>query len=1255
MQESSEEAGPSNTSNPNKPNNSTSANPTFPSHPHPTRIHFPNPNINTQPHINAQPSNTNSRANVKTSLNLNNAIAGSSKDTSTSARRRVVSVDAGNPYGSLRGTRSGLGATSGMGRRMPTMSMGATGTSGRRVASLESTDSKESQPDSSSADSGWGMGTFSDEYDLSHEDPRILQDVQRALKLKHRREARRKSGQLDGPVPAPGTGSLTMNRPSSPLRSSVFPISTSPTPVLTTTTDVTQPSSTSAPLAPSSTTTPSAPTASPISTLTAPSTADIDFSPSTGPSVVRVRVDPLRRLHPIPLSNDGGETLDWSGSGSVNGYGSEDEKSEKAEKSEKRWSLSVSRRGKEKEKEKDKERELLPSAEDLKRLEGLYVAKLSRIKSASSQSTSKKVAITADQIGRRYNLIYTSLLTPGSTLLPNHQSDITTTSASETDIKEFNLLKVSKWYSAQDPLVRSSLEKAEPFIWLKHLEKKRNLKQPKGEEGHKDKAGGEEDNVKEDPSATTTTRLPWHLSALIMEEYILAQSAKNHSHFPAFPVRNIPHLQPPLKPINPNPYAARSMRSIPEHPSSPDSATHTHDFGKDYVLGTNMPSPPDDGGGGGTGSLNDLLPPFIPSGYSTPSAYSAYSPPSVYSNYSPPSTYSTHSAPSQSQQSRSAPYTPRTPYTPYSPYTLLNNNNNNNPSTSPPSPQHGRISFEPLLDPPSFINRPSNESRRSLESTFSSIFSSGGGVGNTNTNTNTPAPGGAVFSSPASSRSRLHIRDSFGLRKPRSTTTAAAVNANDSDDGNGYGSSARNSATEQSDNGGGDRGEESFIHVESEEPETATPAPGVVSPTGNGGSGVVGPGSSGAVNVVGATVSPNAVGSNFNSHTALRANANTRNLRPLRPLRNRNSLPTTEEDRITLAIERKRKQEAEEAREDMEYELKAQLVASCKDSNAHIRSVLNHIAQHMREYEMCQASFIAGESQKGAGGSSHGGHGGHGAVAGAGGGGGRGGGGGFGYTAISPELFEAFSHDPANVTSSTKRLKTYRAVDDIHHRLTRQRAVFAEFLAQNSKDSGSDGPETQDILQAPIEDLMRTLKKLEHHRLDVVNREKEVSEMLRETQVVHAEVKKEYNSTLAHTSVVYPELSQIVALEESYKDQYQHLWDIGMDALTFILDSVTPFWRSYGKLIGDDVQDFLIVPLYRNEYTGEAKRYPIPRLPAGGVVGGGGVKVGEVGGADSGVLGGDFGAVVSGDWGGGGGGDAGGDGDVVGWVVGWGV
>lgn len=52
-----------------------------------------------------------------------------------------------------------------------------------------------------------------------------------------------------------------------------------------------------------------------------------------------------------------------------------------------------------------------------------------------------------------------------------------------------------------------------------------------------------------------------------------------------------------------------------------------------------------------------------------------------------------------------------------------------------------------------------------------------------------------------------------------------------------------------------------------------------------------------------------------------------------------------------------------------------------------------------------------------------------------------------------------------------------------------------------------------------------------------------------------------------------------------------------MDTLTFILDTVTPFWRHYGKTIGEDVQDFLIIPLYRNEFTGEPKRYPIIRLP----------------------------------------------------------
>ena len=75
------------------------------------------------------------------------------------------------------------------------------------------------------------------------------------------------------------------------------------------------------------------------------------------------------------------------------------------------------------------------------------------------------------------------------------------------------------------------------------------------------------------------------------------------------------------------------------------------------------------------------------------------------------------------------------------------------------------------------------------------------------------------------------------------------------------------------------------------------------------------------------------------------------------------------------------------------------------------------------------------------------------------------------------------------------------------------------------------------------------------------------------------------------------QLSQIAALEENYRNHYQQFWDIGLDALTLLLDTVTPFWRNYGKVIGEDVQDFLIIPWYRNEFTGEPKRYPIKQFP----------------------------------------------------------
>ncbi|KAJ3750694.1 hypothetical protein DFH05DRAFT_1388143, partial [Lentinula detonsa] len=696
-------------------------------------------------------------------------------------------------------------------------------------------------------------------------------------------------------------------------------------------------------------------------------------------------------LHPIPLSSDGGKALDWSGSG----FGDEDEKGERTDsKGDKRWSLSVSvsRKGKEKEREREREKEkerelalLLPNAEESKRQE-------EEIKTLSSQSTSKKVAITADQIGRRYSLIYNSF--------------------------GFNLLKVSKWFAGQDKLVRSSLENAEPFIWLKHLEKRKHHTE-----------GGELVDVNKDDSnhtTATTSRPPWHLSALIMEEYVHAQNAKDR--------------------------------------------------------------------------------------YSTPSAPSANSPPSIYSNstYSPPSTYSTPSA----------PYSPNH----NSPYPQFDSNSRYSPRQSQAQIEAGRISFEPILEPlsvltsastaqehhssrylqPPSATRPSNESRRSLEST--------GGTG--------------------IDHSFAHVEEAKpGLQyQPQhpEDVVAAAPGA------------------------------------------PATSATNVIStsPTQITGSRDSGPGSM-----------------TLPRTQAAPSDRNLHSLNPFHPLqslrlRNKGSLPTRSGTKEELAMEMKRRQEreerkeAEEAREDMEYELKAQLVASCKDSNTHIRSVLNHIAQRMREYELCQQSFRENHREGSEDRSD------------------------LSNLTLPHELLEAFSHDPANVTSSTKRLKSYRAVDDIHHRMMKQRAVFREFLDQNQTSNAKRSvADDEDILQDPIDSLLRTLKELEDHRMRIVDKEKEVSEMLRETQIVHAEVKKVYNDTLVHTSVVYPELSQITGLEESYRDQYQHLWDLGMSFLTLLLDTITPFWRTYGKVIGDDVQDFLIIPLYRHEFTGESKRYPIRRVP----------------------------------------------------------
>jgi hypothetical protein len=217
------------------------------------------------------------------------------------------------------------------------------------------------------------------------------------------------------------------------------------------------------------------------------------------------------------------------------------------------------------------------------------------------------------------------------------------------------------------------------------------------------------------------------------------------------------------------------------------------------------------------------------------------------------------------------------------------------------------------------------------------------------------------------------------------------------------------------------------------------------------------------------------------------------------------------------------------------------------------------------------------------------------------------------YTPLPPELIDAFSHDPAAVTGATRHNKGWQAVEDIHNNIVQQRNTLRAYL-QQAHDA--EFAPLASVLDSPLGSLQQALDALEQCRAVVFKKVQEVAETLARVKRVHASVKAEYNDTMAHTSSVYPEvcltkrsvlalycteryiqLSEIIVLEERYKDRYQQLWEFGMEALTILLDTVTPFWRNYGKVIGVDAQDFLIIPWYRNEFTGEQHRYPIKALP----------------------------------------------------------
>lgn len=118
-------------------------------------------------------------------------------------------------------------------------------------------------------------------------------------------------------------------------------------------------------------------------------------------------------------------------------------------------------------------------------------------------------------------------------------------------------------------------------------------------------------------------------------------------------------------------------------------------------------------------------------------------------------------------------------------------------------------------------------------------------------------------------------------------------------------------------------------------------------------------------------------------------------------------------------------------------------------------------------------------------------------------------------------LIEAFGHDPAGVTGATRRLHGWRAVEDIHHRVHRQRQTFKSFL----DSCEAQPPIDQCPLDKEIGILEGLLEALRAQNEEIVTDAESVSELLKTVQVLHGKVKEEYNKTVSHVAVVYPQVS----------------------------------------------------------------------------------------------------------------------------------
>ncbi|THH09613.1 hypothetical protein EW145_g1894 [Phellinidium pouzarii] len=200
---------------------------------------------------------------------------------------------------------------------------------------------------------------------------------------------------------------------------------------------------------------------------------------------------------------------------------------------------------------------------------------------------------------------------------------------------------------------------------------------------------------------------------------------------------------------------------------------------------------------------------------------------------------------------------------------------------------------------------------------------------------------------------------------------------------------------------------------------------------------------------------------------------------------------------------------------------------------------------------------------------------------------------GLSYSRLPPEVLEAFSHDPASTGGNTRRQKGWRSIEEVYLRRERQEDVLKAFVASIPESVMPLFLPNDSIYENAACNLTELVERLHNQRSTILSQVRQTNELLIKAKRMRDDLKPEFDETNRLTSANYPELVRLETLLDEFDIQKNRLWRLGEASLSFVLTSVAPLMKTFGRPIWDELHDFLVIPIYRNGFSGEDKWYPV--------------------------------------------------------------